>query len=141
MESEIARRFMDALCRIEQTGEVDELASLFDEGASLRRISQRREFRGRAGAREFFREYLHAFETIDTEFQHVASGPGLAVLEWRSRGRLKHGEPIDYEGVSIVESNGEGRVVSFRTYYDASALTGGRLGRPGLRSTVMPTRA
>lgn len=46
---------------------------------------------------------------------------GSAVLEWISEGTLTSGEPLKYQGVSIIETV-DGKVQRFRTYYDSAAF-------------------
>jgi ketosteroid isomerase-like protein len=43
------------------------------------------------------------------------------VLEWISKGALSTSEDIRYQGVSILEMDGE-RIHRFRTYYDSAAF-------------------
>lgn len=61
---------------------------------------------------------------IRSEFTHLGEGEGGAVLEWRSRGQLVDGEPIQYSGVSLLELDG-GRVGRFRTSDDSAVFLPG----------------
>lgn len=118
-----SQRFAEALRALEQTRDVEVMAREFDDGAELRRIPQRVTFRGGDGARTFWREYLAVFSRIETEFTSLVDDGDRAVLEWRSRGTLRTGRPIEYEGVSVVEADRDGRIRAFRTYYDPHAVT------------------
>lgn len=121
-------RFAYALRRLEQTRNIEEMARIFDPQATLRRIPQLHTYRGADGIRAFWRGYLALFEHIETAFTNVIEGDEDAVLEWCSRGRLRNGSPVEYEGVSVVVADPGGSVRHFRTYYDANAAIGTHAG-------------
>ena len=62
------------------------------------------------------------FRKIRSEFTHVIEGGGGAVLEWVSRGALADGRPVEYKGVTVLETDG-GRIRRCRTYYDSAVFT------------------
>lgn len=121
MTSSTADRFIRALQQVEETGNVEPLAELFADDAELSNLAVIEPLRGYAGAREFWKEYLHAFDHIHSRFIRVIEHDGGIVLEWKSEGALRNGCPIDYCGVSILETAG-GRVRRFRSYYDTAAF-------------------
>jgi hypothetical protein len=110
--SGLARRFIDALLRAEESGNADELVGLFDDDAELRSFVHDESLHGIDGARRFWREYLSSFQRLRSRFERVSDLDGLAVLEWVSEGTLASGTPITYRGVSLVEHDGD-RVRSF----------------------------
>lgn len=122
MASELAESFMRALDQTERTGDVEPIAKLFSDDAELERLAQSLVEKGRPGAEQFWREYLHVFRRIHSEFGPVTEQDGRIVLEWTSEGELNTGEPVSYAGVSVLESS-DGRIRRFRTYYDASVFT------------------
>jgi hypothetical protein len=124
MNPSLGERFATALQRMEQTREVEALAALFSDQATLRRIPQLHTYCGHDDVRTFWRHYVGFFAEIETTFTNLLDLGDRAVLEWCSRGRLRNGHPVAYEGVSIVEADDDGRVICFRTYYDADAATG-----------------
>lgn len=111
-------KFIKALERAEQTRDVAPLAAVFTETAELH--SYTRDRRGRDAA-SFWKEYLDAFDDVRSRFTRVDDRDGSAVLEWESEGRLPGGAPIRYEGVTLLEFEGE-RVRRFRTYFDSAAF-------------------
>lgn len=119
--SDMAQRFMDALQEIEKSGEVDALVKLFAEDAPLRRMTQDDSYRGKEEAAAFWREYLSVFGEIRTTFHHTTETDGCAVLEWSSEGSFTTGKRLRYDGVSIVEHDGN-KVTGFRTYYDSATF-------------------
>jgi ketosteroid isomerase-like protein len=121
MAERMAERFMRTLQQIEQTGDVEPLVVLFDQEAEVGNLVLREPRRGQEGVREFWSDYLKSFGKIRSEFNHSIERDGLVVLEWISKGSLPTGQPIEYRGVSILETSDD-RVQRFRTYYDSAAI-------------------
>ena len=125
MASQMAEKFMQALQQIEQTKDVAPLVALFANEAEVSNIALNEPLRGQEGVREFWQKYLEQFQHIHSEFNQVfeqqAEAGGHIVLEWRSEGTLRHGAPINYRGVSILEISDD-RVQRFRSYYDSAAF-------------------
>lgn len=132
MDNGVAERFIQALAEAEETRRIDALVALFDEDAEAANLARTEPARGRDGVAEFWRQYLHAFQEIRSEFTNVLEDPNGVVLEWISRGRLANGEPVEYRGVSVLETEGD-RIRRFRTYYDSAVFMplGAKGGRPG----------
>jgi hypothetical protein len=114
---DLADRFMHALQQAEELRDLEPLLELFEPEARIR--TPMRE--GLRPAR-FWREYLATFEQVQTEFSHLVEAGDCCVLEWRSQGKLRTGESVDYLGVTVLEKSSAGRIASFRTYYDTSAI-------------------
>lgn len=125
MASQLAERFMQALQQIEQTKDVAPLVELFSEDAEVTNIALNEPLRGNNGVREFWQKYLEQFQHIRSTFNEVleqqAESGGHIVLEWQSEGALRQGAPINYRGVSILETASD-RVQRFRSYYDSAAF-------------------
>jgi ketosteroid isomerase-like protein len=121
MAESLAERFMDVLQDTERTGKVDELIDLFADDAEATSLARSEPLSGRSGVRQFWEEYLDAFQEIRSEFVNVFEADEGAVLEWVSRGRLANGEPVSYRGVSVLETDGR-QVLRFRTYYDSAVF-------------------
>ncbi len=115
-----AKFFMSTLHQIEENGNVELMAQLFDEGAELWRPTFEEPYRALSGARRFWKEYLDQFEAIHSRFTDITERNGLLILEWEGQGRVKGGRPIHYKGVSIIELNSEKKVARFKTYFDAA---------------------
>jgi ketosteroid isomerase-like protein len=119
MAQNTAERFMKGLQEMEARKDPTLLAAIFAEGAELSNAARATTFRGRDGAKEFWREYLSVFDHVHSEFTRVIEQGPRAALEWRSEAVLTSGEPITYTGVSLIEVS-DGLVTRFRTYYDAT---------------------
>lgn len=129
MPNGVAGRFIGALHRLEDQDDVGAIAELFAEGADLRNPAHAPKERGQEGARRFWRAYRGTFREIHSEFRNVVETDRAALLEWRSRGRTAEGRPVDYEGVSVLEFE-DGRIRSFRAYFDPTELGHQLGGRP-----------
>lgn len=121
MASETAEKFMQTLQQIEEKKNVESLVSLFTEDAELSNLATPVPLQGKNGARQFWQKYLSVFQQIHSKFTNVVESDGSAVLEWISEGTLTTGEPLKYQGVSIIEKV-DGKVQRFRTYYDSAAF-------------------
>ncbi|HEU4698301.1 MAG TPA: nuclear transport factor 2 family protein [Gemmatimonadales bacterium] len=130
----IVDRFMDALQEAERTGTVEELVDLFADDAEATSLARSEPLSGRSGVREFWADYLRSFREIRSSFTNVIENDQGAVLEWRSRGTLADGRPVEYRGVSVLETDGR-LIQRFRTYFDSAVFLGA-----GPRSAGQPTQ-
>jgi ketosteroid isomerase-like protein len=121
MAMERARRFVDALARLEEHGEVEPLLALFSEDARVSNVASRRTFHGREGARQFWREYKGMLRQVKSTFRNLIESGDRVALEWESRGTAHNGAAVDYEGVSILEWDGE-HISRFYAYFDPRVL-------------------
>ncbi len=119
-----AERFMKALHALEEGGDAGAMAGQFADDATLMALVSRRTHEGVDGARAFWEEYLKPFERVHSEFGYVRADGDHAVLEWTGKGTLAGdgGSDVEYQGVSLLEFDGAGKVRRFRTYYDSAAF-------------------
>lgn len=121
MASKTAERFMQVLQAAEQTRELKSLVEMFTEEAELINLARTEPLRGQDGAGRFWQDYLSVFDHIHSKFTNVVEAEGTIVLEWISQGALSNGEPLNYRGISVLETN-NGQVYRFRTYYDSAVF-------------------
>jgi ketosteroid isomerase-like protein len=117
-----ASAFAEALQTFEQDRDLDAFARVFAPDAELLRPEQRAGEQGEDGVRAFWQQYLDQFASIRSEFSRVVEAGQLGELEWTSKGSLGGGTEVEYEGVSLLEFDDQGRVSRFATYYDTAAL-------------------
>ena len=120
-----ASAFAEALQTFEQDRDLDAFARVFAPDAELLRPEQRGGEQGEDGVRTFWQQYLDQFASIRSEFSRVVEAGQLGELEWTSKGSLgsaSEGTEVEYEGVSLLEFDDQGRVSRFATYYDTAAL-------------------
>ena len=101
---------------------MEPLVELFAADCSVSNLAMQQPATGRQGAVQFWRQYLHIFQEIHSEFSHWVETDQAIVLEWHSKGLLNDGQPVEYAGVSVIEK-GDGKVQRFRTYYDSAVFT------------------
>jgi len=126
---ETTEEFIGLLQQVEKTRQVEPLVALFAEDAALLSPVLSQPLQGKEGARSFWRKYLALFRRVRSEMTEVLetsldSGDNprlLVVLEWQSDAVLATGKPLSFQGISLVELV-QGRVQSFRTYYDSLPL-------------------
>ncbi|HEX6626005.1 MAG TPA: nuclear transport factor 2 family protein [Pyrinomonadaceae bacterium] len=122
MSEQLAEKFMKALGRLEAAGELEPIVSLFAEECEVGNVVSPEKFRGREGAREFWgAKYRDTFGEVRSTFRNVFAAANRAALEWTTEGTASDGRPVRYDGVSILETEGE-RITRFRAYFDAGAL-------------------
>lgn len=121
----LADQFISQLHGLEggEAAGADALAELFADDAELTNSiieaddakSQRH---GRDEIRQFWREYGESFRSIQSEFIDVTASEHSAGLFWQSKGSDANGKPLEYEGVSLLEFNDEGKIQRFKGYFD-----------------------
>jgi ketosteroid isomerase-like protein len=130
MSDQLAGRFIEALGRLERDRDLETITSLFAEECEVGNVTSPEKFHGREGAREFWgAKYRDTFGEVESTFRNAFATPDRITLEWRTEGTAADGSPIAYDGVSILETDGE-KITRFRAYYDA-----GDLGRQILHKT------
>ncbi|MGH9942977.1 MAG: nuclear transport factor 2 family protein [Pyrinomonadaceae bacterium] len=121
MSQQIAERFVDALGRLEAERDLDAMAALYAAEAEIGNVVSPDKFKGPEGAREFWQKYRDTFGEVRSTFRNRAVTERLAALEWTTEGTSAGGVPVRYEGVSILEFEGE-RITRFCAYFNAEDL-------------------
>jgi len=117
MSQEVADRFVEALCKLEQDRDVEALVEIHTEDCDVGNVAVPRTFSGHDGLREFWTSYRDTFGDMKSEFRNVfADEEGHAALEWNTTGKA-NGNEISYDGVSLLEIE-DGKVTRFRAYFD-----------------------
>ncbi|RBY81847.1 nuclear transport factor 2 family protein [Blastococcus sp. TF02A-26] len=120
----LTERFTAALHHLDAEGDAQQLVDLTGDDATLFKLHQDNEARGRDGAKQFWEDYRHVFGELETTFTSSTVGETTAALEWESRGTLRSGRPFTYRGVTVIEGDGsdDGLLTGVRTYYDSAAF-------------------
>lgn len=122
MSEQIAKRFIEALGRLEAERDLETITALFAAKSEIGNIVSPEKFHGSEGAHEFWgAKYRDTFGEVKSTFKNVFATADRAALEWTTEGTSVDGSPIKYEGVSILETNGE-TITRFCAYFDASNL-------------------
>jgi hypothetical protein len=95
---------------------------LFAPACEVGNVVSPEKFQGKDGARIFWGEkYRDTFGEVKSTFRNVFATDSCAALEWTTEGTTGNGAPVRYDGVSILETNGE-LIVRFCAYFDAGSL-------------------
>jgi hypothetical protein len=121
MASERVQRFLDALKALEESNDVGPMAACFASDCEVGNVLVPHKFHGPDGATRFWTEYRGSFGEVRSEFRNIIESRDRAALEWVSRGTSANGEPFDYEGVSILEFDGD-EIRRFHALFDPSRL-------------------
>lgn len=116
-----ANTFIDALRTLESERDPEPIAALYADDAEAGNTAIDRRFTGQDGAREFWSHYRDAFDTIESSFRNVVESDGVTVLEWTSKATMPDGSELDYEGVTLYETDGD-RITRSTAYFDPRAL-------------------
>ena len=122
MSEQTANKFIEALGRLEADRDLEPIVRLFAPACEVGNVVSPEKFRGREGAREFWgAKYRDTFGEVRSTFRNVFASENGAVLEWTTEGTANDGTPVSYDGVSILEIDGE-QITRFRAYFDAGDL-------------------
>lgn len=120
MRWDLVQAFLDALARLESANELDPMLRLFHADAQLEN-PHLGPVQGSDAVRRFWMSYRGAFDSVRSEFRRIVREGDTCVLEWASEGRGPAGDALRYQGVSILEFEGN-RIRRFSAYFDPSAL-------------------
>lgn len=124
---ELGQQFIDALHALEDGGveQVDGIVALFAPDARLLNAALKlagKEYEGHDGATKFWTEYRKAFGKARSEFFQVTGNDESAGLFWTTKGTDTDGEPMEYDGVSLLVFNADEQITLFRGYYDTRQI-------------------
>ncbi len=122
MSEQIAKKFIEALGRLEAERDLESIVGLFAPDCEVGNVVSPEKFRGTEGARQFWgAKYRDTFGEVRSEFRNVFADETRVALEWTTGGTASDGAPIRYDGVSVLETDG-GLITRFCAYFDAGAL-------------------
>ena len=117
-----AEQFIAALRAVEERGDVSAMAPLYAADAEVSNVTMAEPDRGPDGAEQFWTNYRQSFTRVHSEFRNIVQTDKAVLLEWTSDVTTAAGVDARYDGVSVVELEGE-KIRRFRAYFDPAALT------------------
>lgn len=121
MAEKTAENFIAALGELESNGDVETIAALFDDSSEVGNVVTDGKENSAQTAREFWQNYRDTFGEVKSEFRNKIYSESRAALEWTTTGTNKNGQSIKYDGVSILETDGD-KIKRFFAYFDPFAL-------------------
>lgn len=121
MSQEMGQKFADALHKLEDNSDLETIVAMYTEDCEVGNVVVPEKYQGLEGARKFWTIYRDTFGQVHSEFRNIFGSENRAVLEWTTSGTSETGGDFSYDGVSILELEGD-KVSRFRAYFDASAL-------------------
>jgi len=120
MAHEITENFIEALQALERNRDVEKIAALFADDAEVNNVVTI-DNSNDLSPREFWQKYRDNFGEVSSEFSNKIAGENSAALEWTTTGTGADGGEVNYEGVSILETDGE-RITRFFAYFNPGKL-------------------
>lgn len=125
---ELGQQFTEALHAVDQhaEGAIEQMLELYSANARLTNASLKlanEERNGQEGVRTFWENYQNNFREATTEFFQVTSNEESAGLFWTTRGTDATGQQFEYDGVSLLVFDEDGKINLFRGYYDTRELS------------------
>lgn len=118
MSAETAKKFIDALHKLEAERDLETIAGLFDESAEVGNVVTAEK---NLGVREFWQSYRDNFKEIASAFRNEIITDETDALEWTSKGTSSDGNDFEYDGVSILEIKAS-KITRFHAYFDPNNL-------------------
>ena len=121
MSAQVAERFIEGLRALEESRDLEKIVGVYADNCEVGNIVSPEKFLGHEGAREFWTKYRDTFGEVHSEFRNRIITDTRAALEWTTTGTTTGGAPINYDGVSLLEIEGD-RITRFRAYFNAGSL-------------------
>ncbi|MFN7116372.1 MAG: nuclear transport factor 2 family protein [Saprospiraceae bacterium] len=121
MSKQLAEEFIQALQDLEASRNTQSIITLFADECEVSNVVSPRNYVGKVGAQDFWQNYRDTFDQVQSRFRNTIVMDGKVALEWTTEGTVKDGAPIQYDGVSILETQA-GKIIRFCAYFDPNHL-------------------
>lgn len=118
MAENLAKNFIDALNKLESERDLETICGLFSDDCEVGNVVTEDK---NIKAREFWKSYRDSFDRVHSTFRNEIITGGATALEWTTSGTNGDGHEFEYEGVSILETDGA-RITRFHAYFDPNKL-------------------
>lgn len=117
----MAEKFIEALNELESSENAEKIVALFAENGEIGNSTLTESFSGTNGARDFWTNYRKTFGEVKSTFKNKIISENVSALEWTTVGTSVDGNEINYDGVSIIESDGD-KITRFFAYFNPNEL-------------------
>jgi ketosteroid isomerase-like protein len=120
MANETAKKFIDALHRLETERDLETIVGLFSDDCEINNVVTV-DSNHQNDARKFWQAYRDNFGEVESTFRNEIVTENRAALEWTTTGTSNDGNRFEYEGVSILEIEAD-KITRFFAYFDPNKL-------------------
>jgi ketosteroid isomerase-like protein len=118
MAENIAKQFIDALHKLERERDLETIVSLFSEDCDVGNVvTDDKDI----SAEKFWSSYRESFGEVESTFRNEIIKGDATALEWTTSGTSGEGHEFEYDGVSILETDGD-KITRFHAYFDPNKL-------------------
>jgi len=118
MAENIAKQFIDALHKLERDRDLRTIVGLFSEDCDIGNVvTEDKDI----GAEKFWSSYRESFGEVKSNFRNEIVAGDATALEWTTGGTSGEGHEFEYDGVSILETDGD-KITRFHAYFDPNKL-------------------
>jgi ketosteroid isomerase-like protein len=118
MAENTAKNFIDALHKLESDRDLDTICGLFSDDCEIGNVvTEDKDI----SVRDFWTNYRDSFDRVQSKFRNEIFTDDATALEWTTTGTNGKGDEIEYEGVSILETQSD-KITRFHAYFDANKL-------------------
>ena len=118
MSENTAKQFIDALHKLESDRDLDTITNLFTEDCEIGNVVTEDKS---IGVKEFWTNYRESFGEVESAFRNEIITGNVTALEWTTSGTNGDGQEFNYDGVSILEMEGD-KITRFHAYFDPNKL-------------------
>ncbi len=120
MAEETAKKFVEALWKLELERDLETIVSLFAEDCEIGNVVTENKDK-KISPREFWQNYRDNFGEVKSTFRNEIFTENRAALEWNTKGTSTEGKDFEYDGVSILEVETD-KITRFHAYFDPNKL-------------------
>lgn len=118
MAENTAKNFIDALNKLESDRDLETICGLFSDDCEIGNVvTEDKDI----GVKDFWSNYRKSFDKVQSAFRNEIVTDNTAALEWKTEATNEKGHKFAYEGVSILEMNGD-KITRFHAYFDPNKL-------------------
>ena len=118
MAENIAKQFIDALHKLERDRDLETIVGLFSEDCEIGNVvTEDKDI----GTEKFWSSYRESFGEVESTFRNEIITGDATALEWTTSGTNGEGHEFEYNGVSILETEGD-KITRFHAYFDPNKL-------------------
>lgn len=120
MAEETAKKFVEALWKLELERDLETIVSLFADDCEIGNVVTENKDK-KISPRQFWQMYRDNFGEVKSEFHNEIFTENASALEWTTAGTSTEGKEFQYDGTSILEIDGD-KITRFHAYFDPNKL-------------------